>query len=333
MKGKPIRYVSGDSLLRVQGVGDAYLMDSDHAFASLEVLGPANLSSLRTAMTNVYKDYDYGREDDPLRDLPRFSVDWSMDPEAKFDDDLSLAEPVGLVLMRDGSLLVQLDVAAGPLPRTENDAWPDGLSVLEGWVKSHGGEVVSFVAGSPAFRWYWMIRMSLPIRGRTLADMHVLGSDAIAVLEAYGSGELTIESLASLLRSGHVGALVGTPENQLLEAKRSLRLEDYTDKLELAKDVSAIANSSTGGVLVVGLATRRKLGRDVISSLHPMPDVGQVRKVRGVLNRLVYPAVERMDVRFISPGPQHRSGEYLLMNHRPASATRTFSIPGDWRDI
>jgi hypothetical protein len=51
MVGKRVRYSPNYSSLHVEGLGDALLMDSHHAFASLEVLGPASLASLRAAMT------------------------------------------------------------------------------------------------------------------------------------------------------------------------------------------------------------------------------------------------------------------------------------------
>src|SRR3712207_2698551 len=76
------------------------------------------------------------------------------------------------------------------------------------------------------FRWYWTIYFSIPLRGRTVADAHAIGTDAISLLETHDQGAATIESLTALLRSGHAGALVGMPEGQLLEAKRHIHLED-----------------------------------------------------------------------------------------------------------
>jgi hypothetical protein len=50
--------------------------------------------------------------------------------------------------------------------------------------------------------------------------------------------------------------LIGFAERQYLEAKRSIHLGRDKASLKLAKDVSAMANAITGGVLVVGLATK-----------------------------------------------------------------------------
>jgi hypothetical protein len=311
--GKRVRYSANYASLHVEGAGDALLMDSSHAFASLDVLGPASLTSLKAAMTSVYNDYEYGNENDPLAYMPLFSVTWTLDSAAEFNDDLSMPEPVSLALMRDGSLLVELHWAFGPAPRTEEDTWPEGAALLDSWLQPRGGRLVSLTPGDMGFRWYWTTRFSLPLRGRTVADAHAIGTDAISVLESHAEGVATIESLAALLRSGHAGALVGMSEGQLLEAKRHLHLEDDKGRLELAKDVSAIANSPGGGLLVVGLATRRDSGRDVVAGVQPIPDTGQVRRVRSVLDRLVYPPIERLDVSLVPAGSSHPPEEHLLV--------------------
>lgn len=56
--GARVRYSEDYELMHVQGVGDALLMDGDHTFSSLDTIGPASLSSLRTAMLSVYPEYE-----------------------------------------------------------------------------------------------------------------------------------------------------------------------------------------------------------------------------------------------------------------------------------
>jgi hypothetical protein len=313
MAGKRVRYSAPYESLHVEGTGDVLLMDSDHAFGPLEILGPASLSSLKAAMTAVYEEYPFGSEDGPLADLPRFSVNWSLDSAAEFNDDLSMQEPVNLALMRDGSLLVELNWSVGPPPRTEEDTWPEGAALLDSWLQPRGGRLVKFTPGDMGFRWYWTIYFSIPLRGRTVADTHAIGTDAISLLETHDQGAATIESLTALLRSGHAGALVGMPEGQLLEAKRHIHLEDEKGRLEFGKDVSAIANSPVGGLIVVGLGTKREAGRDVVADVHPFPNTGQVPRVRSLLDRIVYPPIQGLDVSLVSAGSSHPADEHLLV--------------------
>lgn len=314
MSGRRVRFSPHYDSMHVEGVGDALLMDRDHTFSSLDVIGPASLSSLRRAMMAVYAEYDYGGGNDPLAYLPRFYVQWSLDSAANFDDDLSLAEPVSIALMRDGSLVIECDVQSEPPPRTENDTWPEAMAILEAWLKPRRGRLVSFTP-YPGYRGFWTVRFEVPIRGLTVADANRFGSEAIAILEAYAAGDAanSIEPLVALLHAGHANALLGQGEHQLLEVKRSLHLVDEKAQLELAKDVSAIANSSTGGVIVVGLGTKRRSGRDVISSIHPLPDTGQVRAIRRVLDRLIYPPIDQLDVSLVPADPSRSANQHLLL--------------------
>lgn len=312
MRGKHVKYILEEESLRVDGVGDAALMDSDHVFAPLEILRDANLSSLKSAMVSVYRNYDYNSDNDVIRDYPRFEVTWSQDSIADFDEEDSFTEPVSLVLMRDRSLLIEIDIFNGPLVRNDTDTWPEGQAVLEDWLSARSGRFVSLRPFDPSYRTFWVARFGIPLRNRTVADANEIGASALAVVEAYATGDLTIESILGLLKGGHAKSLIGIPESQVLEAKRSIHFGADKDKLELAKDVSALANATSGGVLVAGLATRQRLGRDVVSSIHPFEEAGQVRRVRSVLHRYIYPPIQNLQVVLVPAGPSYHSEEYLL---------------------
>lgn len=323
MRGRRVKFVfdpdvvSSDSL-EVEGIGYAELLDGDHAFAPLEILREANLSSLRAAMTSVYTNYEYGNSEDPMKGYPRFRVNWTMDSVADFDEEDSLIAPVSIVLMRDRSLLIEIDVLNGPLVRSEEQNWPEGHAVLEDWLRSRKGKLVSLTPFSLEYRTYWIARFEIPLRDKTLADAHRIGDEAVAIIEAFGSGDLTIESIAGLLNGGHASALIGLPESQLLETKVAIHLETDKEKLELSKDVSAMANAVPGGVLIVGLKTKTRQGRDIITSIHPIPDTGQPRRVRAILHRYVYPPIQGLKVVVVPAGLSYKADEHLLMIVVPA---------------
>ncbi|MDT5175817.1 MAG: hypothetical protein QOJ95_15 [Mycobacterium sp.] len=106
--------------------------------------------------------------------------------------------------------------------------------------------------------------------------------------------------------------MIGFAESQYLEAKRSIHLGTDKASLKLAKDVSAMANAMIGGVLVVGLATKKRLGRDVINSVHAFADVGQVPRIRSILHRYVYPPIEGLQVALVPAGLSYLPDEYLF---------------------
>src|ERR1700722_5444399 len=153
MTGKRVRFSPQYDSMHVVGVGDALLMDGDHTYSSLEEIGPASLSSLRQAMMAVFPEHDYNAGYDSLANLPRFFVQWSLDSAADFDEDLSLAEPVSVALMRDGSFAIECDVVSVPPPRTEEDIWSEAMDILEAWLEPRRGRLVSFTP-YPGYRGY-----------------------------------------------------------------------------------------------------------------------------------------------------------------------------------
>lgn len=148
------------------------------------------------------------------------------------------------------------------------------------------------------------MRIRVPGRGRTVQDAFDLGSEVDALVEAARDGRVVRETVPALLRGGHAHALLGQPEAPWLEAKRApYPLASEPEKLELAKDVAAMANSPGGGLIVLGLATRAGPDGDVVSKLHPvrLADV-KVRTYRRIINRFVYPLPEGLAIEKIAAG-------------------------------
>ncbi|HUW83696.1 MAG TPA: hypothetical protein VMZ31_12970 [Phycisphaerae bacterium] len=105
--------------------------------------------------------------------------------------------------------------------------------------------------------------------------------------------ELSGADIRESLQSRRFSDLRGTVESIHFEAKKEpYRLEDARQKLELAKDVSAMINAQ-GGVIVIGLQTKRSpthLGDEVIK-VHPFPRSRMDSDVYyDVLHQWIYPA-------------------------------------------
>jgi hypothetical protein len=61
-------------VFRVRGHGDVVMMDGGWSFGSLEILGPASLSSVRRAIQDAFRDYEWGSERDTWQEVDRFIV-------------------------------------------------------------------------------------------------------------------------------------------------------------------------------------------------------------------------------------------------------------------
>ena len=100
--------------------------------------------------------------------------------------------------------------------------------------------------------------------------------------------------ISRILSAGTSDALIGVAEDAFLEAKSiGYDLDASAGRFELAKDVSAMANSG-GGWILIGVATSRMpdTAIDVISSIVPIAeDSFRTQRCLGVLKDHVYPEI------------------------------------------
>jgi hypothetical protein len=97
-----------------------------------------------------------------------------------------------------------------------------------------------------------------------------------------------------VVQLGQASTLVGHEESEWLEAKSTpyeyKAGQDSAWKLELAKDVAQFANSGGGGLLVIGLHTKRVNGADTIDRVTQFPyNDSRVQSYRDVLRYRIHP--------------------------------------------
>src|SRR5918912_515412 len=136
-----------------------------------------------------------------------------------------------------------------------------------------------------------VIELQPPIRRRSIGQLLDLAEDFSALAAAAQGHGLTPGSTADLLRGGRPDALVGQPETDWLDAKRTApQVTSNVDKLSFAKDVAAFANSDPGGLLALALRTRRTSAGDVIERVTPFPaNLLVPTRLRAIVRARVYP--------------------------------------------
>ncbi|HZC83256.1 MAG TPA: hypothetical protein VE194_02430 [Rubrobacter sp.] len=135
-----------------------------------------------------------------------------------------------------------------------------------------------------------VIELQPPIRRRSIGQLLDLAEDFSALAAAAQGHGLTPGSTADLLRGGRPDALVGQPETDWLDAKRTApQITSNVDKLSFAKDVAAFANSDPGGLLALALRTRRTSAGDVIERVTPFPaNLLVPTRLRAIVRARVY---------------------------------------------
>jgi len=128
----------------------------------------------------------------------------------------------------------------------------------------------------------------------------------------------TADEVLEALRAGQFHALVGLRESVWLEAKQMPYVFDtQKQELELAKDVSAMANAS-GGIIVVGFKTERRadVAGEYISEIIPFPaSLVDSDRYMKLLEQLVYPSPHGVDVlTFESPVEPGKAVAAILVN-------------------
>jgi len=107
-------------------------------------------------------------------------------------------------------------------------------------------------------------------------------------------GTLSIPTVQGVLTSGNLDQLVGAVEHEQLEFKgEPYRLEQEQEKMELAKDVSALANTR-GGIIVIGVRTERNptYQGDEAREIRPFPqNLVNLDQYRNVLDDWVFPQI------------------------------------------
>ena len=136
------------------------------------------------------------------------------------------------------------------------------------------------------------------------------------------------QELLATLEAGDFDAVIGVPETAEIDFKRSpYRLDEPAEACELAKDVTALANTLTGGLLVIGFQTRAReeSGLDVVESVHTFERARFSREqCVAKVHQLAFPSVVGLDAEF---KPGRGDDDRGVAVRRAGDGTRQCGIP------
>lgn len=324
----PRVYLRGDDFttnLEVEGVGLISVSEGDDFVAPTEIVRRAGLSSLRRtlirwagATSPPPRTFVHPETGEtiifPSTPFPyRTQVQLVNATPAKFSERHTyefMPEPVSLVLREGGTLATEIQfMTEGEDPPDERELQRllTPLLARTGAI-FHGVHVEA--QGPVDFRttrlvtaadfWVVSVYVAVPTHGRDAGSAIDVGYEALAILEAANGGRLTAAAARSLVESGHADLLLGQPEEDWLECKSEPYAATDEGSFELAKDVSAFANSASGGLIVIGLQTRPIGGRDIVTRLRPFPGDARISdRYRKLLDRRVFPRPVEIEIRAI----------------------------------
>jgi hypothetical protein len=316
MAGAQVRPVRDQEGFEVLGHGRFGYDGAAELGGPIATLGPASVASLRRAVWSATTRM-WGEDHDPVGI-------WVTDtPPEDFDEDYSPASPIAFEV---GPREFLVEVTAFVWDPTLDER--EVAKIVRPLLSRRRCRLVEVdVEGSPTQTW-WRVRFAPPVRGRTVAEAYQYGGDVLALLEAVEGGGLSPPSCADLIRGGRADLLIGVRESSWLEAKSvTYPLSSQEEKIRLAQDVAKFANAEEGGLLVVGLRTRKGPQGDVIRGVSPIPlSRLNVRRYRAVIDRRVFPPVEGLQVEVVEMDPD--SGMLLVTVPPQPDELKPFLVHG-----
>jgi hypothetical protein len=240
----------------------------------------------------------------------------SRTPLVHFDPEHAIVEPVAY---RVAGTQLQIHI------EFEQDAWDDDddtntsrvRELLASLGRRHRFKIAQ--AGPNPYRqqgppYAWEATLIPVVGNRTLGELQRAADEAVALLNAAASGQLTRTSALELLRAGRSDALIGQPEGAWLDVKRDhYDLSTTGGKVALCQAVARFANSELGGIVVVGMEAKKIPGGEEIRRLSPVPhDLRMLRRYQSAVEQHLFPAPDNLDLERLDV-----PGGMLIVLHLP----------------
>ncbi|MGP4046853.1 ATP-binding protein [Streptomyces sp. 2A115] len=229
------------------------------------------------------------------RDGANVTVDVTHDDAV--DEEYSVRDQVSFTLST-GLLTVNISFATDEYD-TDEAATTAISPLLSPYLKRHRASLVSIEMNANYYHpLIWDIEISCSPRGRDMAALFQVGEGALALLEAFESGELTRETTLDLLRSGNAQVLIGQEEGPWLDVKSAhYDLRSPGGKISIAQAVARFANAEHGGIVVVGMRGKKVPGGEIISAICPVPMDGRMlRNYQTAIEQHLYPPPDYLDI-------------------------------------
>ncbi|WP_433295953.1 AlbA family DNA-binding domain-containing protein [Pseudonocardia sp. CA-142604] len=217
----------------------------------------------------------------------------------EFDRKWSPASHVSIVFTPAGRLAVRtLSTVSGPTSPA------DVARLIQPQAALIGGQVLRVEVISGSRDSSCDIRIEFPARGKVVRDAFNFGNRVSGLISALGGANLSPFTAWGLLQGGHGDALVGQMESSWLDVKSAAyNLDSLSDKVELAQDVARFANAEQGGLLIIGMRTKRVSREEIISGLtRTTIDTRTPRRYRDIIDKRVFPPIDDLRVELFTTG-------------------------------
>ncbi|WP_143050972.1 hypothetical protein [Amycolatopsis pretoriensis] len=227
-------------------------------------------------------------------------------PGDQYSPKESVVDPISFVLTDDGRLAVEFDFTSEEYFDDDEQLQAVVRPLIDPLLQRQKAHVVAlhvdgYRSSAPYFH---TVVVCVPTRGKTLQEHYAVADDVMTLLQAAAAGQVTRDTVVDLLLGGRADLLIGLREGPWLDVKSEhYDLSEPAGQISLAQAISRFGNAEEGGVVVVGMGTKRVPGGEVIKSLKPVPIDGSVlRRYRQVLENRLFPFPDRLRIESIESG-------------------------------
>jgi hypothetical protein len=320
MSGTAVRWRGSDEHFEVVGHGVLWFEDGSTVIGAADVASAASLTELRRAI---------GRYRATMYDVDVVLEVYDVQEHQLLqDEDLASPRDVSLELTVDHTF-INLVMAVEPSVRFNKY---EIATILFPQLRRHRAKFIDLTEDVLPLMNIARLTVEISPRGRTVGDALAVGDDLLSLWSASAGGEMTPATVADLIRAQRPELLVGQRETTWFEAKGgSYDLKDDRMAIELAKDVSALANRAEGGLLVLGLTTRKRNGIDTVKAVRPLPPKGvQPTRYQQSLDKWVFPRMQDLVIESVVVEPEGAI-MFILVPPQP-DALLPFLVTGAIRD-
>jgi hypothetical protein len=213
-----------------------------------------------------------------------------------YDENILVPENIRFEMLDDA---LTLALSFGSATVDERTLQQVVQTLLEPLLRRHRMTIVQSVSQELPWPPKFVLQVSIGFntRERTLRELYDIGQDAYALIGAMRDGPLTRQTAGDLIRAGHANVLIGQPEGQWLEVKeQNYDLSGHLGKITLAQDVACFCNAEEGGLLIVGMESK-KVPIDEIRRLCPVPrDKAKPLLYQSALEQHLHPPPDNLSI-------------------------------------
>lgn len=252
--------------------------------ASSRESGSVNLSELRQAVRRWQRDF--GLPGSPCE------VNLTYSTEVAITRDLHFSGP-GTIRFLEGKTELLCDFLVGDVIHIDSvravvervSQRRNGVNLLSTDTRLNDideGQIVQFRFGGS-------------FRGWSFRDVVDWVESIESMVTSMDSGKFDANCLRDCLDCGNFMALEGMPECNWLEVKSQPYPIDQHGFLELAKDLSSLANGAVDSILIIGAKTLKIGGKDVVTKISPMDrSLLPLRKWQQAISSKIYPPMSNV---------------------------------------